>query len=363
MSSTISARRSSSRNATLHNPITGCDCPADAATASCAFCSTRAQCNRATRSRGRNGQSAAALSTNSMPGRLVAAQSSAARMPASGPGKSFTVSAMTGRPKEANLAGSPFAFRISPSHCGSRRAITRSRMVRPAIWRIGLSPPPMRRARPPASNTPGVGGTSVFTAFALSLMPCGFLFDVFQVLVVDDALLTRQRDESLAARASDQCQSNLPRKINAPSGETRARNEDRNAHPYRLDDHLRGEPSRGVKDLVSRIDVVVINPACNLVDGIMATNIFRVADGRTFLAKHTAVDRASFEIKRWHRVDHIGHLIKPGGVQLGFRKRNAFERFKQIAERCALRTARSLRSLLQLRFEIRVMLRAHHDNL
>ena len=115
-----------------------------------------APCSRDTRSRGRNGQSAAALNTHSTSGRFAAAQSSAARMPASGPGKSATPSAMTGRPNAAKRAGSPLALRISPSHCGCSRAITRSRMVRPPIVRIGLSPPPMRRASPPASSTPGI---------------------------------------------------------------------------------------------------------------------------------------------------------------------------------------------------------------
>src|SRR3984957_510635 len=288
MSSTTSARRSSSRNATLHNPITGCDCPAEAATASCAFCSMRVRCNRATRSRGRNGEFAAELSTNSTSGRLVAAQSSAARMPASGPGKSFTVSAMTGRPKEANRAESPFALRMSPSHCGSSRAITRSRMVRPAIWRIGLSPPPIRRARPPASSTPGVGGISVFTVFALAFMPGGFFLDKSKVLVVDDPLFTRQRDESFAARAPDQRQSDLSRQIDAPSGEPRTRNQNRNTHPYRFDDHLGGQPSRGVENLVAGIDAVAIDPACDLVDGIVAPHILGVADRRAFLAENAA---------------------------------------------------------------------------
>ncbi len=106
--------------------------------------------------------------SNSTSGRFAAVQSSAARMPASGPGKSSTLSAITGRPNDANRAGSPLALRISPSHCGASRAITRSRMVLPAISRIGLSPPPIRRARPPASMTPDVGGFSVITLFA----PC-----------------------------------------------------------------------------------------------------------------------------------------------------------------------------------------------
>src|SRR5882724_930021 len=233
MSSTTSAWRSSSRNATLHSPITGCDCPPEAATASGAFCAARARCRRTTRSRGRNGQSAAALSTKDTSGRLAAAQSRLARMPASGPGKSATESAMTGKPKLANRVGSPLALRISPSHCGLSRAITRSRIVRPPIWRIGLSPPPIRRAKPPANNTPGVAGASLdvarasldvagisfVTLSALALVPRRFLFDEREILVVDDALLARQRDKALAAGAADQGQSDLPRQIDAPGGE------------------------------------------------------------------------------------------------------------------------------------------------
>src|SRR5262245_38868691 len=158
---------------------------------------------------------------------------------------------MTGRPKAANRAGSPLAFRISPSHCGASRAITRSRMVLPAMVRIGLSPPPIRRARPPASSTPGIscaplGVASIVTALALALVLCRFFFDVVEVLVVDDALFARPRDEPFAARAADQCQSDLPRQIDAPGREARARDEDRNPHPHRLDHHLRGEAPRGV---------------------------------------------------------------------------------------------------------------------
>src|SRR4051794_3254474 len=149
-------------------------------------------------------------------------------MPASGPGKSATLSAITGRPNAANRAGSPFALRIRPSHCGASRAITRSRMVRPAMVRIGLSPPPMRRASPPASSTPGVAGTSVIP-LALARVAGGFLRDIVEILVVDDTLLSRQRDEALAARPSDQRQSDLPRKIDAPCGKARARHQDRNA--------------------------------------------------------------------------------------------------------------------------------------
>src|SRR5216683_3311200 len=310
ISSTTSAWRNVSRNATLHNPITGCDWPSEAATASSAFCSARARCRRATRSRGRNGQSAAALSTHETSGRLAAAQSSAAKMPASGPGKFSTVSAMTGRPNAAKRAGSPLALRISPSHCGFRRAMTRSRMVRPPIRRIGLSPPPIRRARPPASNTPGVAGASIVTLGALALVSRGFLFDKGEVLVVDDPLLARQRDEPFSPRAPDQRQSDLPRQIDAPGGETGARNQDRNSHPHRLDHHLGGQPSRGVENLVGGIDAVAIDPAGDLVDGVVAADIFRVADRRAFLAQDAAMDRAGFEIERGHGVDRVRHLVE-----------------------------------------------------
>src|SRR6266852_3487931 len=101
--------------------------------------------------------------------------------------------------------------------------MTRARMVRPPIWRIGLSPPPIRRARPPASNTPGIFGNSLVTVAALALVARGFLFDESQVLVVDDALLARQRDESLSPGAPDQRQPDLPRQIDIPRREARTR--------------------------------------------------------------------------------------------------------------------------------------------
>src|SRR5947207_10621909 len=273
MSSITSAFRSSSRRATLHNPITGWDCPPDAATASCAPCSMRARCRRATRSRGRKGQSAAALNTHSASGRLAAAQSRPARMPASGPGKFSTVSGTTGKPKLANRAGSPLALRMSAWHCGCSRAMTRSRIVRPPIWRIGLSPPPIRRAKPPASSTPGIGGVSLVTVGAFALVARGFLFDESKVLVVDDAFLAGQRNEAFSPRAAHQSQSDLPRQVDAPGGKAGARNQDRNSHPHGLDHHLRCQPPGAVENLVAWLDTVAIDPARDLVDGVVAADI------------------------------------------------------------------------------------------
>ncbi len=118
----------------------------------------RAWCRRATRSRGRNGNRPARWRHRRCPARFDAAQSSPARMPASGPAKSGTLSAITESPVSAKRAGSPLALRMRRTHCGRMRSIARDRMVIPPTLVIGLSPPPMRRARPPARMRPRVGG-------------------------------------------------------------------------------------------------------------------------------------------------------------------------------------------------------------
>src|SRR5258708_12289851 len=137
-------------------------------------------------------------------------------MPASGPGKSATLSAITGRPNAAKRTGQPLAWRLRPSHGGSRRAMTRPRRLRPPIRRIGLSPPPMRRARPPARRTPGVAGISLVTVAAFALVARGFFRDEFQILIEHDPLLPRQRNETLAAAAPHHPQSHPPSHIHAP---------------------------------------------------------------------------------------------------------------------------------------------------
>src|SRR3954447_16624353 len=160
MSSTTSACRRSARSATGQSPFTGCAWPPDSAQASGTPAASRAACRRETRSSGRNGESPAALAIHSRSGRLRAAQSSAARMPASGPAKPGTSSATTVSPVKAKRAGPPLALRIRAAHCGARRSIARSRIVRPAISLSGLSPPPIRRASPPARSTPRVEGVT-----------------------------------------------------------------------------------------------------------------------------------------------------------------------------------------------------------
>src|SRR5260370_29123112 len=149
-----------------------------------------------------------------------------------------------------------------------------ARMVWPPIWRIGLSPPPIRRARPPASSTPGVAGNSVVTVAALAFVTRGFFLDESEVLIVDDAPLARQRDESFSPRAPDQSQSDLPRQIDAPGREARTRNQYRNSHPHRLDHHLGGKPARGVRDFVGGIDALAIDPPRHLVYSVLPARLF-----------------------------------------------------------------------------------------
>src|SRR3954453_10569788 len=172
------------------------------------------------------------------------------------------VSATTGRANDAKRAGSPLALSTKPLTCGVSRASARCKMVSFPMRISALSPPPMRRARPPARTRPWV---SIVMRRALAPVLAALVLDVAQVLVEHDAVLTRQRDEALAARAADQRQPRLAGKLDAPGREARARDEDRNAHAHRLDHHLRGETSGGVEDLVVRRDTVLEHPAGDLV--------------------------------------------------------------------------------------------------
>src|SRR4051794_35412649 len=93
-------------------------------------------------------------------------------MPASGPAKSGTSSGITGSPVSAKRAGSPLALSTTRVHCGLRRSSTRDRIVAPPIRVSGLSPPPIRRAKPPASTRPSVGVADIATN-ALHPLPEG----------------------------------------------------------------------------------------------------------------------------------------------------------------------------------------------
>src|ERR1700751_43170 len=127
------------------------------------------------------------------------------------------LSATTGKPKAEKRSGSPFALSTNASHWGRSRSITRASKVLPPISRSALSPPPMRRARPPARRTPTVGSLIVRCAFAAMLHR--LFLDIGEVLVEDDALGPGESDEALAARPADQGEPGLARELDAPGGE------------------------------------------------------------------------------------------------------------------------------------------------
>src|ERR1044072_4372348 len=133
-------------------------------------------------------------------------------MPASGPAKSGTLSATTGNPNGAKRAGSPFALSTMPLTCGARRASARCRIVSSPMRISALSPPPIRRARPPARTRPKV---SIVMHRRLAPVLAALLFDVREILVEHDTILARERHEALAARAADQGQPGLAREFDA----------------------------------------------------------------------------------------------------------------------------------------------------
>src|SRR6185437_16679559 len=115
-----------------------------------------------------------------------------------------TSSAITVSPVSAKRAGSPLALMIMPVHCADSVASTRSRIVTPPISSRALSPPPMRRASPPARTRPSVGGTLLVMHGRLAPVLGAFLFDECQILIEHDAVFAGERDEAFSPRAPDQ---------------------------------------------------------------------------------------------------------------------------------------------------------------
>src|SRR5262249_3856791 len=342
MFSSTSALRRSSRNATGHKPTTGCRQSPDRAQRSGTPAACRVAAKRATRSRGRNGQSPGALATSAIPGACAAAQSSPARMPASGPAKPGTVSATTGRPVSAKRAGSPLALRMTAAHCGLKRASTRSRMVLPPMRMRVLSPPPIRRASPPAAtpaseheperqwrgrhDTPArrLRTASIIVHRGLAPVLGALLLDEFEILIEHNALFAGERDETLAARAAHEREVRLARQFDAPGGEARARDQDRDAHSHGLNYHFGSQSAGGVENLVVGGDAVLEHPSGDLVDGVMAPDVLHVHERPVLMRQHAAVDRAGFEIERGRGVDLVREAIKPRGAQLRLGQRDVF---------------------------------------
>src|SRR5438067_1715392 len=181
-----------------------------------------------------------------------------------------------------------------PLTCGSRRASVRWSIVSSPMRISALSPPPMRRASPPARTRPNV---SIVMHRRLAPVPAALLLDASEILVEHDAVLAGECNEALAARAADQREARLARELDAPGGKARARDEYRNAHAHRLDHHLGGEPAGGVKNLVVRGHAVLEHPAGDLVDCVVAPDVFHVDQGPVLLRQHATMDRAGFEVE------------------------------------------------------------------
>src|ERR1700741_2727786 len=106
---------------------------------------------------------------------------------------------------------------IGPQFPG-RTASMRSRIASPPMRMSALSPPPMRRASPPANTSPTVRGCSVIVHGGLAAMLGAFLVHVGEILIEHDPALAGERDEALAAGASDQREVRLAGELNAPGG-------------------------------------------------------------------------------------------------------------------------------------------------
>src|SRR5690606_37388751 len=114
---------------------------------------------------------------------------------------------------------------MTPSTWGARRSMMRSRIGRPPRSRSPLSPPPMRRASPPASTTPRIfciSGSSasrrLVVAAALALQLRGFLGNLARIGIEAQALGAGQRHEALDLGAADQRHADLAGQLHAPGG-------------------------------------------------------------------------------------------------------------------------------------------------
>ena len=75
------------------------------------------------------------------------------------------------------------------------------------------------------------------------------------------------------------------------------RDQDRNAHAHGLDHHLRGQPAGGVEDLVMRPHLLAEHPAGDLVDGVVAADVFHVDQRPVLAAQHATVDRPGRQVE------------------------------------------------------------------
>ena len=117
------------------------------------------------------------------------------------------------------------------------------------------------------------------------------------------SFLSGEAHKPLSAHAPDQRQPNLTRDLNPPGREPGSGGQRGYAHHRGLDHHLRGQPARGVEQLVRGCHTFRVHPACNFIHGVVPPHILHVDQRPIALAQNGAVDRACFEIERWGAVD------------------------------------------------------------
>src|SRR5215213_465342 len=222
--------------------------------------------------------------------------------------------------------------------CGLSLSITCARMGLPPSAMSPLSPPPMRRARPPARMTPA---TSAILGGTLALMLAVFLLHRTRIGIENDPLLARKRDEALPACPPDEREIGLSRQFHPRCGEPRSRCQYRNAHLNAFYDHFRGEPTGGIENFIPRIDPVEEHPAGNLVRRIVAPDVLDVNQRPVALRQHAPVNCTGLEVERRHRVDFLHQLVEPARPHHGAGgELDGSEMLHEIAEHGALRAAR-----------------------
>src|SRR6266513_2027280 len=128
-------------------------------------------------------------------------------------------------------------IRIS-STCGAKRSMTRRTIGFPCSRTSPLSMLPMRRPCPPARTSPVMRITESCSGIA------------------EEPLGTGEQQIVLAGGAPDHGHADLLRDLVTHLCQPRARDEKWNLHLRCLDHHLRGEPSRGVEDLVAALAAI-----------------------------------------------------------------------------------------------------------
>src|SRR5713226_5294754 len=92
--------------------------------------------------------------------------------------------------------------------------------------------------------------TSIVMHRRLALVLGALLLDIAQVLIEHDAAFAGERDEALAAGATDEREVGLARGRDRPGGGAGAGGQDGGGGGGGRGHHLRGEPAGGVEDLV-----------------------------------------------------------------------------------------------------------------